>query len=98
MRELVAEKLDDNRVHVLYARKFYGRPTADRAKSPLGFDWTCVGVQQQRVNIRRAIVMTATMTSCLTALLAEKKHAAYCALIESRFSLALLQESFTSKW
>ena len=42
--------------------------------------------------------MVASMTPCSTALLAEKKYATDLALIASRFSQVLLQESFTSKW
>jgi len=41
--------------------------------------------------------MAATTTSCSTAILAEKKHSADLALIASRFSQALSQESSTSK-
>jgi len=45
------------------------------AKSLLVFDWTVVDVHQKRVNIKSAIVMAATMTSCSTAILC-KKHTA----------------------
>ena len=43
--------------------------------------------------------MTATMTPCSTAILAEKSiYTADFALIASRLSQTLLQESFTRKW
>jgi len=62
MRELIAKKLDDNRIHhVIYARKSCRR-LASEAKSLLCFRWICVGVHQKHVNMRSAIVMAATMT------------------------------------
>jgi len=46
IRELIAQKLDDNGIHFLYARKFCRRPTSE-----VSFGWTCcVGVHQKRVN------------------------------------------------
>ena len=42
------------------------------AKSLLGFDWTCVGIYQKRINIKIAIIMAATMTFCSNAILAEE--------------------------
>ena len=43
IRELIAQKFDDNGIHFLYARKFCRRPTSKvsasvRGKSLLGFD------------------------------------------------------------
>ena len=38
-----------------------------KAKPLLGFDWTCFGVHQMHVNIKRTIVMAATVGSCSTA-------------------------------
>jgi len=45
-RELIAQKLDDNGIHFLYARKFCRRPTSE-----VSFAWTCcICVHQKRVN------------------------------------------------
>jgi len=42
------------------------------AKSLLGFDWTCAGIHHNSVDIKSAIIMVDTMTSCSTAILAAK--------------------------
>jgi len=56
------------------------------------------GVHHKRVNIKSAIIIAGTMTSCSTAILAAKSILADLALIASRFSQAFMQENFTSKW
>ena len=69
-----------------------------REKSLLGFDWTCVGagLHQKRVNIRIAIIMTATM------ILAQQQYwlhnACYRLYLESRYLQLFSQKSFMSKW
>jgi len=63
IRQSVAQKL--GMIHVFYA---LCRPTSGvrvlNQKSLLGFDLTCVGVHQKRVNVENAIIMT----SCSTAI------------------------------
>jgi len=52
IRELIAQKLDDNGIH-FYERKFCKTPISEVSafEQLLGFDWTCgVGVHQKRVN------------------------------------------------
>jgi len=68
------------------------------AKSLLGFDFTCAGVHQKRLNIKSVITIAVTMTSCFTATMAATKHTANLSLQASRFLHAFLQENFTSKW
>jgi len=43
-----------------------------RANPLLGFPWTCGGVHHKRVNIKSAITMMPTMSSCSTAILVAK--------------------------
>jgi len=64
----VAQDLD--KIHVYMRASFVD--VLRESKSLLDFDWTCVGVHQKRVNMKSAITMTATMTPCSTAILAEK--------------------------
>jgi len=64
----VAQKLD--KIHVYMRASFVD--LLRESTSLLDFDSTCVGVHQKRVNIKNAITMTATMTPCSTAILAEK--------------------------
>jgi len=67
LRQLVAQALDDNRIHVLYdsnlSQKAYFRSRCLKAVSLLGFDWTCFSVHPKRVIIKSAIAMVLTMTS-----------------------------------
>jgi len=51
-------------------------------------------------NTKSAIIVAVMMTSCILncSISCSKKHTADLALVASRFSQALLQESFTSKW
>jgi len=59
----------------------------------------CYGAHEKRVNIKMAIIMAATMISCSTTMWLEKAQPnAEHALLASRFSQALLQKSFSSKW
>jgi len=94
----VAKELD--KIHFLYAHKFC-RPTSCRclgAKSLLGFDWTCAGVQQKRVNIKCANIMAGTMTSYSTAVLATKSILQILHIWHRDFHMLLCRENFTSKW
>jgi len=63
IRQSVAQKL--GMIHVFYAlcRPILGVRVL-KQNSLLGFDLTCVGVHQKRVNVENAIIMT----SCSTAL------------------------------
>ena len=54
----------------------------------LGFDWTCVGACQMRVNVKIAIIMAAAMTSCSTAILAEKAYSRSCTYSNKIFTRA----------
>jgi len=91
-----SQELD--KIHVRKSVVDLRRSHCLRAKSLLGLDWTCACVHEKRVNIKSAIIMAGTMTSCSTAILAAKKHTADLALAVSRFSHAFLQVNFTSKW
>jgi len=76
IRQPVAQKL--NKIHVLvYIRASFvdilREKVSYRTVSTRLRDWTCVGVHQKGVNIKSAITMTAAMTPCSTAILAEKR-------------------------
>ena len=62
----IAQDLD--KIHVYMGSSFVD--LLQESKSLLDFNWTCVGVNQKRVNIKSAITMTTTMTPCSGAILA----------------------------
>ena len=67
------------------------------AKSLLGFDLTCVGVHQKRVNTKKRNHddHNGFLLNCNIGC---KKHTADLALKPSRFSQSVLHERFMSKW
>jgi len=101
IRQLVAQELDDNGIHVSYARRFH-KPTSDENSEViiLGLDWTyfdcwctseaCKYKKRSRYGSHDDFLLNCSICC--------KKHTAYCALLASRFSQTLWQEGFASKW
>ena len=50
IRQLVAQELDT--IHALYMRASFVDQLRESKQSLLGFDWTCVGVHQKRINTK----------------------------------------------
>jgi len=98
IRELITQKLDDNRIHFLYARMFCRRHTSEVSQclsleQSLCFDGTCgVCVHMKRVKRSRNGGSDDFLLNCNIDC---KKHTTYLALVALSGLLALLQEKFS---